>query len=121
MGMVLLADLCEQLEIGPTVLVAILHTDLRKYAWHRFGADSTIDRAHRTEAAVALPLVIVGFCSTPCSEQSGSSEFFDTDRKAHVDLASLDRHDGGAESGGTRCACIRDVVGGDTGLTNLLL
>ena len=121
MGMVLLANLCEQLEIGPTVLVAILHTDLRKYAWHRFGADSPIDRTHRTEASVALPLVIVGFRSTPCSEQSGSSEFFDADCKAHVDLAGLDRHDGGAKSGGTRCACIRDVVSGDTGLTNLLL
>ena len=106
MSMVLLADLGEQLEIGATVLVAILHTDLRKYAWHRFGADSTVNRTDRTEASVTLPLIIVGFCFTPCSEQSGSSEFFDANCKSHVDLSRLDRHDGSAKSGGTRGACV---------------
>ena len=77
---------------------------MRKYAWHRFGADSTIDRADRTEASVALPLVIVGFRSTPCSEQSGSSEFFDADCDARGNCECVDAPEAAAAAAAAAAA-----------------
>ncbi len=121
MRVVLLADLGEQLEAGAAVLVAVLHADLGEHAGHRLGADPAVERTDRAVAAVRLPLVAVALGHAATAEQADTGQLLDADRQTHVDLAGLDRHDRGAQRGGARGARVRDVVGRDAGLADLLL
>src|SRR6056300_1833490 len=107
MRVVLLADLGEQFEVCPTVFVAVLHSDLREYTWHRLGSNSTINRTDSAETTITSPFIIVGFGFATGTKKSGTCKFLDANREAHVDLTSLDRHDDGTKSSGASCARVR--------------
>ena len=120
-GVVLLADLGEQLEARAAVLVAVLHADLGEHAGHRVGADAAVGRGDGAVAALRLPLVAVGLGLPAAAEQAGAGELLDADGEAHVALAGLDGHDRRAQRGGAGGAGVGHVVDGDAGLADLLL
>ena len=120
-GVVLLADLGEQLEARAAVLVAVLHADLGEDAGHGLGADAPVDRCDRAVTAGRRPGVGVLLLRSASAEQSCAGKLLDADGEAVVDFAGLDRHDGGPQRGGAGCARVRDVVDGDAGLADLLL
>ena len=116
---VLLRDLREHLERGATVLVAVLHAHLGEGAGHVVGADASVGAGDRTVATTRCPLLrCAGGTRT---QQADARELLDADSEAHVGLPGLDRHDGGAQCGGTRGTRVRDVVHRDAGLADLLL
>ena len=118
--MVLLADLGEQLEAGPSVAVPVFHADLGEDARHGFGADATVDRNHRPVATGGGegPRVLFAAASR---QQSGSRELLHAEGQAHIGLARLDGHTGDAQSGGPGGTGVGHVVDGDAGLADLLL
>ena len=118
--MVLLRDLCEELEVDAAVLVSVLHPDLGEDTGHRVGADTTVDRGDRAVPTVRAPLLVVGLARSAAQEPR-AGELLDAHRQAGVDLSRLHRHDRGAQRGGAGGTRVRHVVDGDAGLADLLL
>ena len=86
----------------------------------RLGADPAVDRGDGAEPALAGPLrAVIG--ARAAGEETGTRQLLDAHGETHVDLTGLDRHDRGPQRGGTRGACVGDVVDGDAGLADLLL
>ena len=119
-GVVLLRDLGEELEVGAAVAVAVLHADLGEHARHRVRADAAVDRGDGAVAARALPAVAV-LLAHSAREKSGARELLDADREAEVRFTRFHGQVRHAQGRRPRRAGVRDVVGRDAGLADLLL
>ena len=119
-GVVLLADLGEELEAGAPVTVAVLHADLGEHPGHRFGSDPTIDRRHRPEATRGREGVRVRLPAA-AGQQPRTGKLLDAEGQAHIGFSRLDRQAGDPQGGGAGGAGVGHVEDGDSGLTDLLL
>ena len=87
MGVVLLADLGEELEAGAAVAVAVLHADLGEHAGHVLGADAPVDGGHRAVAGPKGSSWPTSSLRRPAGQQPGPGELLHAEGQAHVGLA----------------------------------